>query len=179
MGSSTMPHKRNPVGCAAALTAAVRVPALVSTMLSGMVQEQERALGGWQAEWDTLPEIASLCAAALAQITHVVSGLNIDEKQMRANIDITRGLVMAESVSLALAPHIGREASHKQLEQACALTLESGQTLLEVLRRDVHITAHLSPVMLEKLLDPEAYTGEAQALIERVLTAHQQRKLTS
>lgn len=178
-GSSTMPHKRNPVGCAAALTAAVRVPALVSTMLSGMVQEQERALGGWQAEWDTLPEIASLCAAALSQITYVVGGLHIDEKQMRANIDITRGLVMAESVSLALAEHIGREASHKILEQACAQAMANKQTLLQVLCDDVVVTKYLSSVVLEKLLDPLAYTGEAVEFIERVLTAHQQRKMQS
>ncbi|MFL6719149.1 MAG: 3-carboxy-cis,cis-muconate cycloisomerase, partial [Burkholderiaceae bacterium] len=70
-GSSTMPHKRNPVGCAVALSAAVRVPGLVSTMLSGMVQEHERALGGWQAEWDTLPDIALLTSGALRQMREV------------------------------------------------------------------------------------------------------------
>ena len=178
-GSSTMPHKRNPVGCAAALAVAVRVPALVSTMLSSMVQEQERALGGWQAEWDTLPEIASLCGAALAQMTHVVSGLYVDEKQMRANIDITRGLVMAESVSLALALHIGREASHKLIEHACALAMEKKQTLLQVLCDDDRVTQHLSSVALEKLLDPLTYTGEAVAFVDRVLNAHLHRKLKS
>ncbi len=176
-GSSTMPHKRNPVGCAATLTAATRVPALVATMLSGMVQEQERALGGWQAEWDTLPEIACLCAAALRHMTYVISGLQVDKEQMRANIDITRGLVMAESVSLALAEHIGREAAHQLLERACTLAVEKRQTLLQVLSAHADVTRYLSRAALEQCLDPLAYTGEAASFVERVLAAHMQRKM--
>ena len=175
-GSSTMPHKRNPVGCAAALTAALRVPGLVSTMLSGMVQEQERALGGWQAEWDTLPEIASLCGAALSQMRQVVGGLSVDATQMRANIDLTRGLVMAEAVSLALGEHIGRLAAHKLVEQACQRALETKQPLLQVLMHTETIRDKLSAEQLEKCFDPLAYTGEAGSFVDRVLAAHQQRK---
>jgi 3-carboxy-cis,cis-muconate cycloisomerase len=111
-GSSTMPHKRNPVGCAVALTAAVRAPGLVATMLSGMVQEHERALGGWQAEWDTLPDIALLTSGALRQMRDVAAGLSVDAGRMRANLDITHGLIMGEAVMLALGAKIGRMAAH-------------------------------------------------------------------
>lgn len=175
-GSSTMPHKRNPVGCAAALTAAVRVPALVSTMLSAMVQEQERALGGWQAEWDTLPEIACLCSAALSQMRHVASGLQVDTGRMRDNIDATRGLVMAEAVSLALGQHIGRAAAHELIEHACKQSLTSGSTLLHVLQADPQVSSMLSAAALEKLFDPLIYSGESTTFVSRVLAAHAHRK---
>jgi len=174
--SSTMPHKRNPVGCAAALTAALRVPALVSTMLSAMVQEQERALGGWQAEWDTLPEIARLCSAALSQMHQVVSGLQVDTRRMRENIDATRGLVMAEAVSLALGQHIGRAAAHEWVEHACNTSLSSGLHLLQVLQADPKISTMLSGAALEKLCDPTVYSGESTTFVSRVLAVHAHRK---
>ena len=101
-GSSTMPHKRNPVSCAAVLATAVRVPGLVSIMLSGMVQEHERALGGWQAEWDTLPEIVMLAAGALRQVTYLAAGIEVDAARMRRNIDATHGQILAEAVTMAL-----------------------------------------------------------------------------
>ena len=175
-GSSTMPHKRNPVGCAAALTAALRVPALVSTMLSCMVQEHERALGGWQAEWDTLPEIVSLCGGALVQLGQVVGGLSVDAARMRANIDSTGGLVMAEAVAMALAEHIGRPAAHLILEQACAHAVANQQALLSVLMADTRVTAQLTIAEIEQLFQPLVYTGEALAFVDRVLAAHGHRK---
>ena len=175
-GSSTMPHKRNPVGCAAALAAAVRVPALVSTMLSAMVNEHERALGGWQAEWDTLPEIASLCSGALVQMREVLAGLSVNTEKMRANIDLTQGLVMAEAVSQALAKHLGRAAAHAWVESACHTALETKKSLLEVVRADAAVTAMLTAAEIEQCFDPLAYAGESGAFVDRVLAAHRQRK---
>jgi len=103
-GSSSMPHKRNPVDAAIALAAATKVPALVSVMLSAMPQEHERGLGNWHAEWETLPEICMLCAGALDHLTQAIEGLEVDPKRMRRNLDITQGLIVAEAVSAALAP---------------------------------------------------------------------------
>src|SRR5207249_12326922 len=103
-GSSTMPQKRNPVGAAIALAAAVRVPGLVATMLSAAVQEHERGLGNWPAEWETLPEIALLTAGALDALAGVVEGLEVDPARMRANLELTRGQIFAEAVQMALAP---------------------------------------------------------------------------
>ena len=111
--SSTMPQKRNPVSCAAILAASVRVPGLVATVLTGTVQEHERGVGSWPAEWETLPEIFNLCAGALERATELVSGLEIDRERMRANLELTGGLVMAEAVSTALASHIGKSAAHE------------------------------------------------------------------
>src|SRR6478736_1545070 len=111
-GSSTMPQKRNPVGAAIALEAAVRVPGLVATMLSAAVQEHERGLGNWPAEWSTLPDIALCASGALAAMAEVIEGLDVDAERMRANLDITQGLIFAEAVQMALAPWMGRGTAH-------------------------------------------------------------------
>ena len=112
-GSSTMPHKQNPVGCAVILAAAIRVPALVSTMLTSMVQEHERGLGGWHAEWETLPEICTLAGGAVAQAATVLGGLQIHENRMAENIDETRGLIFSEAVAMVLRKKLGRSQSHQ------------------------------------------------------------------
>jgi 3-carboxy-cis,cis-muconate cycloisomerase len=171
-GSSTMPHKRNPVGCAATLTAATRVPALVSVMLSGMVQEHERALGGWQAEWDTLPEIVLLCGGALQQMRDVASGLTVDAARMRDNLNATHGLIMAEAVMLALGGKIGRMAAHHLVEQASRRAAESGRHLRDVLGEDAEVGAQMPAGELERLLDPSNYLGQATAFVDRVLATY-------
>jgi 3-carboxy-cis,cis-muconate cycloisomerase len=175
-GSSTMPHKRNPVGCAVALAAATRVPGLVSTMLSGMVQEHERALGGWQAEWDTLPQIVQLAAGALQQMQQVASGLTVDQARMRDNLDASHGLIMAEAVTLALGGKIGRMAAHQLVEQACRRASDSGEHLRETLGKIPAVSAELSPRELDRLLDPCSYLGQAIAFTDRVLDTHRRRK---
>ena len=175
-GSSTMPHKRNPVGCAVALAAAVRVPALVSTMLSGMVQEHERALGGWQAEWDTLPDIALLTSGALRQMRDVAAGLAVDTERMRANVDITHGLIMGEAVMLALGAKTGRMAAHKLVEQASRRAVDGQRHLRDVIGEDAELSRHLSPTELDRLFDPANYTGEAGAFVDRVLASHARGK---
>ena len=175
-GSSTMPHKRNPVGCAVALTAAVRVPALVSTMLSGMVQEHERALGGWQAEWDSLPDIALLTSGALRQMRDVAAGLTVDAERMRANLDLTHGLIMGEAVMLALGAKIGRMAAHKLVEQASQRAAAGKRHLRAVLGDDAQVTQHLSPDELDRLFDPANYSGEAGAFVDRVLASYERNR---
>jgi 3-carboxy-cis,cis-muconate cycloisomerase len=174
-GSSTMPHKRNPVGCAAVLAAAVRVPGLVATMLSGLVQEHERALGGWQAEWDTLPEILRLAGGALKQMGQVAGGLAVDAGRMRANLDLTHGQIMAEAVALELARKIGRPAAHDVVERAAHRAGAQGLHLRDALGQEEAVRSGLPEGALERLLDPAGYTGEAVAFTERVLHAYRSR----
>ncbi|MGV3655657.1 MAG: 3-carboxy-cis,cis-muconate cycloisomerase [Noviherbaspirillum sp.] len=174
-GSSTMPHKRNPVGCAAVLAAAVRVPGLVATMLSGMVQEHERALGGWQAEWESLPEIVRLAGGALQQMEQVAAGLTVDARRMRANLDATRGQIMAEAVSLELGRGIGRMAAHEVVERAARRAAESGRRLEEALAEEDAVRSGLPDGALERLLDPAGYTGQAAAFTGQVLRAYRDR----
>jgi 3-carboxy-cis,cis-muconate cycloisomerase len=107
-GSSTMPHKRNPVAAASVLAAANRVPALMSSIYQSMVQEHERSLGAWHAEWLALPEIFQLCAGALERTLDVLQGMQVNAENMQRNLECTQGLIMAEAVMMALAPHMGR-----------------------------------------------------------------------
>jgi 3-carboxy-cis,cis-muconate cycloisomerase len=171
-GSSTMPHKRNPVGCAAVLTAATRAPGLVATVMAGMVQEHERALGGWQAEWDALPDLARLAGGALANIEQIVSGIDVNAARLAANLDVTHGLILGESVMLALGDSIGRLDAHHLVEHASKAAVQSGQTLFEVLAADAAVTEHLSTEQLQHLLDPAQYVGQAHAYVDAVLKLH-------
>ena len=170
-GSSTMPHKRNPVGCAVVLAAAVRVPPLVGTMLAAMPQEHERGLGGWHAEWETLPEIFRLTAGALRQMRLIVEGLEVDAARMMANAELTQGLVLAESVGAALAKYVGRLAAHKIVEEASRTALAEKRPLESVLAETPSVTVHLSPEILHQLLSSADYLGSTQQMITRTLKA--------
>jgi 3-carboxy-cis,cis-muconate cycloisomerase len=170
-GSSTMPHKRNPVACAAVLAAAVRAPNLVATMLAGMVQEHERGLGGWHAEWETLPELAVLTAGAVRWTAETSEGLEVDAGRMRGNLDVTHGLIMAEAVQMALGARIGRQAAHRLLERASKRALAEGCHLKEALAAEPEVTAHLAAADLDRLLDPLNYLGVTAQLIDRALAA--------
>ena len=168
-GSSTMPQKRNPVGASIAIAAATRVPGLVATMLHAAVAEHERGLGNWPAEWETLPEIALLTAGALAAMIEVFEGLDVDEERMRANLEITRGLVFAEAVQTALAPAMGRDAAHSLVAGACRRAVAEGRHLRDILESDANVAHHLDAQALGRLFDPHAYLGSARAFVARAL----------
>jgi len=169
--SSTMPHKRNPVSAAIVLSAATRVPGLVSTMLSALVQEDERGLGDWHAEWETLPEIFRLTAGALHQMATSVPHLEIDAARMRRNLDATHGLIFAEAVTMAMGKHIGKSAAHALVEAASRQARESGKHLREVLAQNQTLTERLTPAELDRLFAPENYLGIAEELVDRVIAA--------
>jgi 3-carboxy-cis,cis-muconate cycloisomerase len=166
-----MPHKRNPVASAVVLSAAVRVPGLVSTMLTAMAQEHERGLGGWHAEWETLPEIVSLSAGALHQIAELVPKLEIDAERMRENLEASRGLIFAEAVTMALAEKIGKAGAHEIVEEACAKAREEKRQLRDIILGDGRITTHLSAAELDRLFDARKYLGMAEIFVDRVVAA--------
>lgn len=171
-GSSTMPHKRNPVGAAVLISAATRAPGLVATMLAALPQEHERSLGLWHAEWETLPELCCLVSGALQQALIAVSGLEVDVARMRENLERTRGLVLAEAVSIALAKRIGRDAAHHLVEQCCRQALAERRHLRAVLGDTAEIVGQFSSAELDELLDPAAYLGQARRWIERAVAEY-------
>jgi 3-carboxy-cis,cis-muconate cycloisomerase len=174
-GSSTMPQKRNPVACAAILAASTRVPGLASSLLSSLPQEHERGLGGWQSEWETVPEIFRLTAGALDRSAEIVEGLEVHPSEMLRNLDLSHGLVFAEAAMMALAAHVGKPEAHGIIEAASHRALTSGQNFREVLLADPLVTAQLDRDQIDRLFDPLRYTGSAQQFIDRVLSESRPR----
>jgi 3-carboxy-cis,cis-muconate cycloisomerase len=172
-GSSTMPHKRNPVGAAVMIGAATRAPGLVATMFAAMPQEHERSLGLWHAEWETLPELCCLISGSLYQALQALPELQVDARRMRDNLDTTRGLLLAEAVSIALARLIGRDAAHHLVEKCCRQAVEQGAHLREVLGQSTDVSAQLSPEQLDRLLDPAHYLGQSRQWVERAVAEHE------
>jgi 3-carboxy-cis,cis-muconate cycloisomerase len=168
-GSSTMPHKRNPVRAAVALAAAVRAPGLVATILSAMPQEHERGLGGWQAEWDAIPELVGVSADAARAVAEALEGLVVDAERMRANLDLTRGLVLAEAVVMQLAPALGRQEAHALVESASRRVVEESRSLADILAEDPAVTAVLDRPAIDAALSPEHYLGCAHTFVENAL----------
>ncbi len=168
-GSSTMPHKHNPVACSAVIAANERMPGLVVTMLNAMPQEHERGAGLWQAEWETVPEAFNLTSAALAHAVEIAEGLTVNAERMQANFDALFGLTMAESVSVALAPKMGRSAAHEILRLASKRAADEKLHLAAVLKGIPEVGAHLRDDEIDRLMDPRAYLGSAQRFIARVL----------
>jgi 3-carboxy-cis,cis-muconate cycloisomerase len=170
-GSSTMPQKRNPVSAAVVLAAAARAPGLVATLLSAMVQEHERGLGGWQAEWETLPTLCVLGAGALRHTLETIEGLTLDPARMRVNLETTHGQILAEAVTMALGPRVGRLAAHALVERACHQATATGRHLREVLAEDPLASGHLTPADLDRLFEPGNYLGSAVQFVDRVLAS--------
>ncbi len=168
-GSSSMPHKRNPVTCASVLAASVRTPGLVSTMLSAMQQEHQRGLGSWQAEWETLPELVTLAAGALHHLAEMLPGLHVDAARMGENLEATHGLIFAEAVTMALGDRLGKIPAHMLVEAACKKAISERRHLKDVLREDPGLRGYLTPADLEGLFDVRNYLGNAEEFVRGVL----------
>ncbi len=167
--SSTMPQKRNPISSVyiTALNAVVRQQ--VAALLDAMVEDHERATGPWEIEWIVLPEIFCLTSGALAQTLFVLTGLQVDAKKMRANLDLTKGLIVSEAVMMGLGPYLGRQYAHDLVYDICRDVIASGRPLLDLLAENEEIAKHLDRAALAKLCDPANYLGEAGAMVDRVL----------
>src|SRR5580700_2808317 len=167
--SSTMPQKRNPISSVyiTALNSVVRQQ--VAALLDAMVEDHERATGPWEIEWIVLPEIFCLTAGALAQTLFVLTGLQVDEKKMRTNLDLTKGLIVSEAVMMGLGPYLGRQYAHDLVYDVCRKVVATGRPLVDLLAENEEITKHLDRAALAKLCDPANYLGEAGAMVDRVL----------
>ena len=168
-GSSTLPHKRNPVGSVLAAACARRVPPLTETLLSAMAQEHERAVGAWHAEWETLSDALALTGGAAAAMREVMEGLKVQPDRMRENLDATGGLLLAENVTTIAAEKLGRLEAHELVEAASRRTFANGSTLREEILGDPALREHLTAEEIDAALEPEQYLGSAGAFIDRAL----------
>lgn len=170
-GSSTMPQKRNPSGCIVTLAAANRVPGLVASFLSGMVQEHERAAGGWQAEWPTVTAVIQANGVAAASMAEVAEGLSVDGARMRANVEATRGVIFAERAMMLLGEKLGRDVAYKLLDEATRQSFMQGRHLYEVLSDMPEVVGQLDREALKKIEATEEYLGSADAFRRHLLSA--------
>jgi 3-carboxy-cis,cis-muconate cycloisomerase len=166
-GSSTMPQKRNPAGCAVVLAAATRLPGLVSAFLTGMVQEHERSVGGLHAEWPTVAGAIQSTGAAAASLASVLEGLTVDPRRMRQNLAATNGVIYAERAVMLLAPRLGRETAERLVASAVERARESSATFGEALRAQPDVAGESGD--LSDLERPEAYLGDADAIRRELL----------
>ena len=168
-GSSTMPQKRNPVSASVALAAAGRTPGLVAALLGAMVQEHERGLGGWQVEWDVLPELVLVTAGGTRATADALEGLSVDTGRMRANLGASGGGLLAEAVAMALAEAVGKHEGHACVAAGCRRAARENRPLADVLAEDPAVGRHLDRARIDELLSPDNYLGASGRFIERVL----------
>jgi len=171
-GSSSMPHKQNPVAAMAVEAGVRRAHALVGVLLGAMLQEHERAVGGWHAEWETVGELFRLSAGAVVRVRDVVDRLHVDPVRMRANLDATHGLPLSEHLALLLARLMGRGEARALVERAIQRCRTSGRHLRDELLADPTVTTHLTAAELDEALDPARYLGATQVFIDRALALY-------
>ncbi len=116
-----------------------------------------------------VPEIFLLSAGALSHARFLVAGLEVDEKRMRKNLDLTGGLIVSEAVMMGLGPHLGRQRAHDLVYDICRTVIGTGRPFLDLLAEDKEISAAMSRAELAKLVDPANYLGLAGAMVDRVL----------
>ncbi len=168
-GSSTMPQKRNPVSSELILACAKQVQSRAALAMDSMAADLERSTGPWHVEWAALPEAFVLASGALAQARFLVEGLRVDPDAMRANMDMTRGLIVSEAVMMGLAPALGRQAAHDLVYEACRIATDERRPLLDVLLDMPEVTAKLDREALAQLCEPGNYVGEAPEMVDRLL----------
>lgn len=167
--SSTMPQKRNPISCLYIHSTAALVRQNAAALLEAAVADHERSTGPWEIEWIALPEVFLLASGCLAQSRDMLAGLQVDEKRMRANLDLTGGLVVTEAVMMGLAPHLGRQRAHDLVYDISRRVVTTGTPLLDLLAQNPEIAPHVTRQELEKLVDPAHYLGLAGEMVDRVL----------
>ena len=168
-GSSTMPQKRNPVSSELILACAKQVQSRTALAMDSMAADLERSTGPWHVEWAALPEAFVLASGALAQARFLVEGLRVDPDAMRANMDLTRGLIVSEAVMMGLAPALGRQAAHDLVYEACRIATDERRALLDVLLDMPEVTAKLDREELARLCEPGNYVGQAPQMVDRLL----------
>jgi 3-carboxy-cis,cis-muconate cycloisomerase len=167
--SSTMPQKRNPISSVYITAQTAMVKQLVPALLEAMVEDHERSTGPWEIEWIALPEIFMLAAGALAQTRFLVEGLQVNEKKMRANLDMTKGLIMSEAVMMGLGDKMGRNYAHDVVYDICRDVVKTGRPLIDLLEQNDEIKKYADRKTLEALVDPANYLGVAGEMVDRVL----------
>ncbi|MEE1617813.1 adenylosuccinate lyase [Brachybacterium sp. J153] len=171
IGSTTMPHKRNPalLEGAAALTAPIKhAHALI---LDGAATVHERDAISWRAEWIALPEIHLYLASQLRTLGTILGGLVVHEDAMRRNLELQGGLILSEKAMFEIGRELGKQTAHHVVYAASMTAVEEGRHLADVLAEDERVSAHFDPATIRSWLEATAYLGETADAIDAVLAA--------
>ncbi len=174
-GSSSMPHKRNPVAAISARACAMRAPGLVASLLAGMPQEHERAAGAWHAEWPALSGLLVSSGSAAAWLSDCLEHLEVDVARMRDNLEATGGIELSERIVGALAPALGVSEAREIVRQAVDAARRERRPLADVLRASTPVADALTGEELARLTDPTGYLGSAGEMVDRALRVHRSR----
>jgi adenylosuccinate lyase len=169
VGSSTMPHKRNPSSCEAVVGVSRALRYNAALLLEGMIIEHERDGSSWRAEWKALPESCLMAGGVLATMKYVLGGLTVDAPRMRRNLDALGGFLLSERVMFALSEKVGKQTAHDLVYEASMHGIEHGVSFEQALMLDQRVAAALPPAELRKVLDPTTYVGLAPQIVDKVL----------
>jgi adenylosuccinate lyase len=175
VGSSTMPHKRNPERCEQVVVMARLAAAQVGTALAGMIGDHERDARALRVEWVCVPDVAHYCLAACEMVTECVTGLIVHTDRLRRNVEAVADRVMSERLMLALGRRVGKQHAHELVYE---LTQEAQQRNIPVralIGEYQEVTAGLSPAELDAIFDPDAYLGSSATLTMRTVTEAHKR----
>lgn len=169
VGSSTMPHKRNPSTCEAAVSVSRALRYNSAFMLECMVIEHERDGSAWRGEWKALPESCLMFGGLLAMMKYVLSGLEVNAGRMRKNLDLLGGFLLSERVMFALSGKVGKQTAHDLVYEASMHGIENGMSFERALMEHSRVREALSAGELRQLLDPATYVGLAPQIVDNVL----------
>jgi len=169
VGSSTMPHKRNPSSCEAVVGVSRALRYNATMVVEGMMIEHERDGSSWRAEWKALPESCLIMGGMLSMMKYVIEGLDVDVEQMRENLDRLGGFLLSERVMFALSDKVGKQTAHDLVYEASMHGIEKGVTFERSLMENKKVRDALSADELRAALDPTTYVGHAPQIVERVL----------
>jgi 3-carboxy-cis,cis-muconate cycloisomerase len=176
-GSSTLPHKRNPILSVTATANARRVLDLSHTLQAAMVGEHERATGAWHSEWEALSDALALAGGAAAAVREVIEGLEVYPEKMLENLNATGGLLLAEKVATVAAEHLGRLEAHDLVEETSRRALEGGKSLREELLSEPRVGEVLTEGEIDAALDPAHYLGSAGEFVDRALKRYSEGEI--
>ena len=169
VGSSTMPHKRNPSVCENIVTVSRAIRYSVGMMQEAMFVEHERDGAVWRMEWKALPEACLMMGVLLAQSKYVLSGLVVNPEKMRSNLDVLGGFLLSERVMFALADKVGKQSAHELVYEASMHGIENGVTFEQSLMKNAQVRNAMSDAELRAVLDPTTYVGMAPEIVDQVL----------
>jgi adenylosuccinate lyase len=170
VGSSTMPHKRDPMFAEFIISNAILAREKPAAMLAAMVQEHERDMSMWGVEWTVVPESFELCAGLLERSLFLLRGLIVHRDNLRRNLHQLGDLMLSEVAMMALARDLGKGEAHEVVYRASMLAWDTGTPLIELLLKDERVRgSSVDAAELESLMVPEKYIGLSGTLVDRAV----------